>query len=55
MTAQDSFIEWQKRISHLDITSNYEDLLTLFREISNLNLITQQAEKEIKNNNKVGA
>jgi hypothetical protein len=46
MSAQDNFQLWQERIKPLNISENYSDLLELLRAISDLNLITQQAEKE---------
>jgi len=46
MNAQDNFQLWQERIRPLNISENYSDLLELLRAISDLNLITQQAEKE---------
>ena len=46
MTAQERFHQWRQRISSLDISADYQDLLVLLREVSDLNSITQQAEKE---------
>lgn len=46
MSAQELYQQWLARVSDLDI-SEFPDLLTLIREISELNKITQQAEKEI--------
>ena len=46
MSAQELYQQWLARVSDLDI-SKFPELLTLIREISELNKITQQAEKEI--------
>jgi hypothetical protein len=46
MSAQELYQQWLARVSDLDI-SEFPELLTLIREISELNKITQQAEKEI--------
>lgn len=45
MSAQELYQQWLARVSDLDI-SEFSELLTLIREISELNKITQQAEKE---------
>ena len=46
MNAQQKFMAWQEEIRTLDISANFTDLITLFRQIQELNKITQQAEKE---------
>ncbi len=46
MNAQELYQQWLARVSDLDI-SEFPELLTLIREISELNKITQQAEREI--------
>lgn len=46
MTAQEKFLQWQKEVKALDISANFMDLIALFRQIQELNKITQQAEKE---------
>lgn len=47
MTAQEQFEAWQENIATLDISKSY-DLMALFRAITELNKITQLAEKEAK-------
>lgn len=47
MNAKEQFTLWIQDAEKLDI-SQESDLLALFRKISDLNKITQQAEKEMK-------
>lgn len=47
MNAKEQFTLWIQEVEKLDI-SQESDLLALFRKISDLNKITQQAEKEMK-------
>lgn len=46
MNAQEKYLEWLKQVNELDI-SKEQDLLALFRAVRDLNVITQQAEREV--------
>lgn len=45
MNTQEQFLEWVAEVSRLDITKE-ADLLALFRKLTDLNRITQRAERE---------